>query len=190
MEPVLQDYQQQEYHHPLTVKLPVLPTPPPITPVEPVETVELMPDDQLKRCYMVVKELKNPRHKEYSWPFERPVDAAAWGASDYYEIIKRPMDMTTYERKLNEFEYAHEDELANDIRLMFQNCYIYNPPGHQIYELGKKFEKVFEKYWEKIHQEKPVKEKSSSSSKKRRSSQKGKREKARKGMVSVLTQNI
>lgn len=167
--------QRNGSNYPLTVKLPVLPTPPPITPVEPTATVELMPDDQLKRCKMVVKEMKSHRHKDYSWPFLLPVDPTAWGAQDYYQIIKHPMDMSTYERKLNEFEYANEDQLADDIRLMLNNCYTYNPPGHDIYNRGKMFEEAFEKYWEKIHQDKPTKdiERKSSTSKRRRSSYKG-----------------
>lgn len=111
---------------------------------------ELMPEDQFKRCEALVKELKKSKNSAVSWPFANPVDAAAWGASDYYEIIKRPMDMTTYERKLYEFEYSHENELLDDIRLMLQNCYTYNPPDHLVHGLGKQFEQLFEKIWSRI----------------------------------------
>ncbi|OAD01776.1 hypothetical protein MUCCIDRAFT_125138, partial [Mucor lusitanicus CBS 277.49] len=77
------------------------------------------------------------------WPFLNPVDADAWGASDYYDIIKEPMDMTTYERKLYENQYSNEEELAEDIRLMFRNCYKYNPPNHLVHTLGQEFEEIF-----------------------------------------------
>lgn len=107
----------------------------------------LMADDDFKRCEAIVKELKKPKYKGISWPFRNPVDAAAWGATDYYDIIKNPMDMTTYERKLYNYEYDSENDLVNDIRLMFKNCYIYNPPDHLVHNLGKEFEQVFEKQW-------------------------------------------
>lgn len=163
---------QQQQKPSVTVKLPALPTPPPTTAAttasktnsEGADKVELMPDDQFKRCEAIVKELKKPKYYSLYWPFELPVDATAWGAHDYYDIIKHPMDMQTYERKLYEFEYAHEDELAEDIRLMFRNCYQYNPPGHDVHNLGKQFEKVFEEHWEKLHQQKRPKAASSSGS--------------------------
>ena len=115
------------------------------------DSVEVMPEDQFKRCEALIHELKKQKYKGLYWPFLNPVDADAWGASDYYEIIKNPMDMATYERKLYEYEYTNEEELAEDIRLMFRNCYFYNPPHHLVHNLGKEFEQVFEKYWAKLH---------------------------------------
>ena len=116
-----------------------------------LDSVEVMPEDQFKRCEALIQELKKQKYKGLYWPFLNPVDADAWGASDYYEIIKNPMDMATYERKLYEYEYTNEEELAEDIRLMFRNCYFYNPPHHLVHNLGKEFEEVFEKYWTKLH---------------------------------------
>ncbi|CEP16414.1 hypothetical protein [Parasitella parasitica] len=113
--------------------------------------MEVMPEDQFKRCEALVHELKKPKYKGFYWPFLNPVDADAWGASDYYDIIKNPMDMATYERKLYEYEYSNEEELAEDIRLMFRNCYSYNPPNHLVHGLGKEFEAIFEKQWAKLH---------------------------------------
>jgi hypothetical protein len=109
-----------------------------------------MPEDQLKRCEAIVKELKKAKYQGLNWPFLNPVDAAAWGATDYYDIIKHPMDMLTYERKLKEGQYTSEDQLVEDIRLMFKNCYAYNPPDHLVHGLGKEFEQVFEKQWAKL----------------------------------------
>ncbi|KAI8368854.1 Bromodomain-containing protein [Choanephora cucurbitarum] len=120
-----------------------------------------MPEDQFKRCEALVRELKKPKYKGYAWPFENPVDAAAWGATDYYEIIKQPMDMSTYEKKLYNHQYSHEEQLAEDIRLMFRNCYTYNPPDHLVTNLGKEFEAVFERQWAKLHQQNPIKKKKS-----------------------------
>lgn len=139
-----------------------------------------MPDDQFKRCVAIVKELKKPKYDGLNWPFLKPVDAAAWGASDYFDIIKHPMDMSTYEKKLYNNEYSSENELVDDIRLMFKNCYTYNPPNHLVHDLGKKFEQTFEKQWEKLQARSQGKKHSSSSAapgkhaaKKRRTSSTG-----------------
>ncbi|KAI8986416.1 Bromodomain-containing protein [Pilobolus umbonatus] len=136
-----------------------LPSPPSLPPTVPEThtiisiptTVNAMPEDQFKRCETLVKELKKQKYRQFSWPFERPVDASAWNATDYYDIIKHPMDMSTYEKKLYDYEYTHEDQLRDDIRLMFKNCYQYNPAEHDVHKLGRKFEKAFEKVWDKLH---------------------------------------
>lgn len=181
----MDDYTAPEQHvaRPrIKVKLPTQPTPDidthalsdPAAPVEPMAeeppsraTPGVMPEDQFKRCEAIVKELKKEKYQGMNWPFLNPVDADAWGASDYYDIIKEPMDMTTYERKLYEYQYSNEDELAEDIRLMFRNCYKYNPPNHLVHTLGQEFEEIFERQWAKLH---GIKKKSSKhhSSKKRR----------------------
>ncbi|KAI9249093.1 Bromodomain-containing protein, partial [Helicostylum pulchrum] len=130
----------------------------------------VMSEEEFKRCEAIVKELKKPKYLSISWPFQQPVDADAWGATDYYDIIKQPMDMTTYEKKLYSGEYTHENQLAEDIRLMFRNCYAYNPPEHEINLYGHQLEQVFEKTWEKLHH---TKSKGKKVSKKQRTAEKG-----------------
>lgn len=61
------------------------------------------------------------------------------------------MDMATIEEKWKQSKYANEDEFYNDYKLIFENCYKYNPPLHEVHLLGKKFEAAFDKYWSKIH---------------------------------------
>ncbi|KAF7731978.1 hypothetical protein EC973_007083 [Apophysomyces ossiformis] len=110
-----------------------------------------MPDDQFKRCEGAIKEMKKPKYRRLNWPFERPVDPVAWGCLDYYDVVKKPMDMSTFEKKLYDYEYAQEDEFEADVRLMFHNCYLYNPSHHPVHEAAKEFEQVFLNYWEKSH---------------------------------------
>jgi hypothetical protein len=160
---------------PSTITLPAQVSPTPMEeltqPTEDIVKHKYMPEDQFKRCEALVKELKKSKNAAVSWPFANPVDAAAWGASDYYDIIKQPMDMTTYEKKLYESQYSHENELLDDIRLMLRNCYTYNPPDHLVHGLGKQFEQLFEKIWAKIcqrsHQKGDSSKKSSKHSTKR-----------------------
>ncbi|KAI8097530.1 Bromodomain-containing protein [Halteromyces radiatus] len=116
-----------------------------------MDQVAIMPDDQFKRCESTIKELKKGKHSDLNWPFLLPVNAEAWGATDYYQIISHPMDLSTVERKLGDYEYGNEDEFEKDIRLIFANCYAYNPPEHAVHQLGKKLEHLFESFWKKIH---------------------------------------
>ncbi len=44
-------------------------------------------------------------------------------------MIKRPMDLSTIEKKLIAREYYNGEECLDDFKLMFTNCYSYNRPG-------------------------------------------------------------
>lgn len=41
-------------------------------------------------------------------------------------------------------EYKTALEFASDVRLIFTNCYKYNPPDHDVVTMGKKLQDVFE----------------------------------------------
>ena len=70
---------------------------------------------------------------QHSWPFLLPVDTIKLGLPDYFKIIKRPMDLTTVKRRLENNYYWCAAECQEDICLMFNNCYLYNQKG----EVGK-----------------------------------------------------
>lgn len=63
---------------------------------------------------------------------------------DYPLVIKKPMDLSKMRSKLQAFEYANAGEFAEDMRLIFSNCYRYNPPGSDVFEAGKKLQGEFE----------------------------------------------
>ncbi|KAI9249397.1 Bromodomain-containing protein [Phascolomyces articulosus] len=115
------------------------------------DSQDIMPDDEFRLCENALIEMQKKKHSHCNWAFLNPVDATAWGATDYHVIIKRPMDLSTIEKKLNEFQYANEDEFVADVRLMFQNCYTYNEPSHPVHDQGKQLEKIFDTYWKKAH---------------------------------------
>lgn len=82
--------------------------------------------------------------QSYAWPFYKPVDAAWLGLNDYHEIIKKPMDLGTVKSKMDAREYKTSKEFADDVRLIFTNCYKYNPPDHDVVAMAKKLQDVFE----------------------------------------------
>ncbi|KFO61157.1 Bromodomain-containing protein 2, partial [Corvus brachyrhynchos] len=107
--------------------------------------------EQLKYCNGILKELLSKKHAAYAWPFYKPVDASALGLHDYHEIIKHPMDLSTI--KMENREYRDAQEFAADVRLMFSNCYKYNPPDHDVVAMARKLQDVFEFSYAKMPDE-------------------------------------
>jgi len=106
--------------------------------------------DKMKHCKQILTELFNKKHHPYAWPFYQPVDVKDLGLDDYFDIIKKPMDLGTAKEKMKRSEYRTPAEFAADIRLIFTNCYKYNPPEHEIVSMGRKLQDVFEMRYAKI----------------------------------------
>lgn len=100
--------------------------------------------DALKACNEILKELFSKKHSGYAWPFYKPVDAELLGLHDYHDIIKKPMDLGTVKKKMDDRDYKSAAEFADDVRLIFTNCYKYNPPDHDVVMMGRKLQDVFE----------------------------------------------
>ncbi|KAK9479249.1 Bromodomain-containing protein, partial [Lipomyces japonicus] len=107
---------------------------------------------ELKFCGTVLKELVAKKHEAYAFPFLQPVDPVALNCPSYFKIIKKPMDLSTIQTKLNNNEYESADDFEEDVRLMFKNCYKFNPDQSPVNVMGHKLEAVFDKKWV----EKPV----------------------------------
>ncbi|XP_012252969.2 homeotic protein female sterile-like isoform X2 [Athalia rosae] len=109
--------------------------------------------EALKSCNEILKELFSKKHSGYAWPFYKPVDAELLGLHDYHEIIKKPMDLGTVKNKMDTREYKTAQEFAGDVRLIFTNCYKYNPPDHDVVAMARKLQDVFEMRYAKIPDE-------------------------------------
>ncbi|KAG1493889.1 hypothetical protein G6F46_001014 [Rhizopus delemar] len=104
-------------------------------------------DAQMKFCAQALKELKKTKYRDINYPFLHPVDVVGLNIPDYVDIVKHPMDLSTIEKKLNDGEYAEPEDFENDIRLMFNNCYLYNPPSLPVHKMGRQLEKAFDDKW-------------------------------------------
>ncbi|KAK6535281.1 hypothetical protein TWF694_001749 [Orbilia ellipsospora] len=102
---------------------------------------------EFKFCEGIMKELWKKQHQAIAYPFYNPVDPVALEIPDYFKIIKKPMDMSEIQRKLNHNEYNNSNEFEADMRLMFNNCYKFNPPDSPVYKCGKSLEAVFDEKW-------------------------------------------
>ena len=67
------------------------------------------------------------------------------------------------QKKMELREYGTAQDFASDIRLMFTNCYKYNPPEHDVVKMGRKLQEVFEYRFARLPEEPPPKSLSSMS---------------------------
>lgn len=95
---------------------------------------------RMKYCRDILKELFSKRHSAIAWPFYEPVNVRLYQLDDYFDVIKHPMDLGTIKEKLARNEYRKPDEFAADVRLIFTNCYKYNPPEHDVVQMGRKLQ--------------------------------------------------
>ena len=50
--------------------------------------------------------LPNIRKHKHAWPFQKPVNPTELGLPDYFDVVKRPMDLSTIKKKLDRSEYS------------------------------------------------------------------------------------
>ena len=58
--------------------------------------------------------------------FHKPVDPVELGIPDYFNIIKNPMDFSTIKKKLSNNLYTNFKQFNDDVKLTFDNCFLYN----------------------------------------------------------------
>lgn len=68
---------------------------------------------------------------------------------NYPDVVRRPMDLTTVRTKLDQGVYPIPpyDSFEQDVRLIFSNCYLFNPPNTTVHDWGRQLEGVFEDKW-------------------------------------------
>lgn len=102
---------------------------------------------ELKFCEEVLAELKKPKHALYANAFLSPVDPVSLNIPNYFQVIKHPMDISTIEGKLKGGEYQGSKAFESDVKLMFANCFKFNPASNVVHQWGKQLEQVFNETW-------------------------------------------
>ncbi|XP_015602536.1 transcription initiation factor TFIID subunit 1 isoform X2 [Cephus cinctus] len=59
-----------------------------------------------------------------AWPFSKPVSKKL--VKDYYNVIKRPMDLDTISKKVAAHKYHSRHDFMRDIEQILENCTVYN----------------------------------------------------------------
>ncbi|CDO92156.1 unnamed protein product [Kluyveromyces dobzhanskii CBS 2104] len=102
---------------------------------------------EMKFCQQVLKELLSKKYSSFNYPFLEPVDPVALNCPTYFDFVKEPMDLGTVQKKLNNWEYQASEEFEHDVRLVFKNCYAFNPEGTIVNMMGHRLEDVFNSRW-------------------------------------------
>lgn len=84
-------------------------------------------------------------------PFREPVVPSEDGVPDYFDKVKRPMDLNTVKSKMDRKEYKTDDEFLADVRQIFDNCFLYWQKGDPMYLAGEKLKKTFEEKYSHMH---------------------------------------
>ncbi|XP_043674036.1 transcription initiation factor TFIID subunit 1 isoform X1 [Vespula pensylvanica] len=89
-----------------------------------------------------------------AWPFLKPVNKKL--VKDYYNVIKRPMDLETISKKVSAHKYHSRHEFVRDIEQILENCTIYNgkesPYTHKAELLVKVCKETLDEYDEHLTQ--------------------------------------
>ncbi|ETV97159.1 hypothetical protein, variant [Aphanomyces invadans] len=100
---------------------------------------------------------------EISEPFRERVNWEEWGLYDYLQVVKTPMDMGTVRVKLNKGEYKKPEEFGRDMRLIWDNCKLYNQDGSDLWAVADELAKMFDDKMKELKLDDGSSSKSSSS---------------------------
>ncbi len=101
-----------------------------------------LPPQKLKtKCLEVLRVLQGHQH---GWVFNSPVDPVELGLPDYFEVIKKPMDLGTIRKKLENNCYHSLDDFHAHVHLTFDNAMVYNPENSVVYNMAKEMKEKFE----------------------------------------------
>lgn len=93
---------------------------------------------ELSACEQLTVDLV--RHED-SWPFMKLVSKTQ--VPDYYDIIKKPIALSTIREKVNNCDYQTAAEFVSDVDLMFSNCLQYNPRHTNEARAGQRLQHFF-----------------------------------------------
>lgn len=102
---------------------------------------------ELRFCESVITEMLKAKYSKFSYPFLKPVDPVALNIPQYLKIIKKPMDLGTIDKNLREGQYQSSKDFYNDMLLVFNNCYKFNPETDDVHKMGKQLHELFNSLW-------------------------------------------
>ena len=97
-------------------------------------------DPVMFQTYNLVKNKKDKTHRVRSKMFIKLASKTEW--PEYYELIKKPIDLSTIHERLISKQYKEWQEFEDDLQLMCSNAREFNKPGSQPYEDAAELAKV------------------------------------------------
>lgn len=92
--------------------------------------------------------LNRIKHHEDAWPFQDLVNGEE--VPDYYDVIKEPMAISVIEERLGAGFYRSRDIFVVDMRLIFDNCRLYNREDTEYYACANRLEEYFKQQMRKL----------------------------------------
>ena len=68
----------------------------------------------------------------------------------YPKIVKKPMDLSTMRKKLDNREYPTAQKFCDDFKLMIRNCFLFNPAGTPVNQAGIELQRLFDDKWKNL----------------------------------------
>ncbi|KAJ8582301.1 Bromodomain-containing protein [Rhizopogon salebrosus TDB-379] len=125
--------------------------------------------EQLKYYAKILSDLRRQQHWDVAHPFYEPVGTSIGtivpcaqkrcmsihrciklDIPTYYQIIKKPMDMSTMRKKLDAGEYPNATKFFEDFKLMIRNCFVFNPSGTPVNQAGIDLQRLFDEKWKHL----------------------------------------
>lgn len=97
--------------------------------------------------------LRNTTQHEWAWPFMNPVEVERLGLHDYYEVIKKPMDLGTIKNRMEAKDgtgYKNVREMDADVRLVFENAMKYNEPDSDAHKMATTLLEIYQAKWRQL----------------------------------------
>lgn len=69
---------------------------------------------------------------------------------NYPKIVKKPMDLSTMRKKLENHEYTNAQKFFHDFKLMIRNCFDFNPAGTPVNQAGIELQRLFDERWKSL----------------------------------------
>ncbi|KAF5102710.1 hypothetical protein D0Z00_000202 [Geotrichum galactomycetum] len=79
-------------------------------------------------------------------PFLVPVDIVRFNIPTYFDYVKKPMDLSTMERKVSAGTYRSADDFFADMDLIVSNCVLFNGPQAEISQMARNMKASFDKH--------------------------------------------
>jgi hypothetical protein len=119
----------------------------PARPKRPRREIEItLPLGHRKLLNIVQQLIAHPQ----GFPFAVPVDPVTLGIPDYFVVVKNPMDLGTVEDRIFTGFYNTPQEIVSDVRLVWDNAMLYNPPGTDVHLMAQNLSRIFEGRWDRI----------------------------------------
>jgi E1A/CREB-binding protein len=107
-----------------------------------------LPPAKLKQ--KITEVLKGLQQHQHGWVFNCPVDPVELGLPDYFDIIKKPMDLGTIHKKIDGGAYHSIEDFEIDVSLTFDNAMSYNETGTVVYDMAKELKIKFDADYKKL----------------------------------------